>query len=79
MRARIIHYNDLQGRGVLASANGTQFDFDIRMWRSDRAPATNAAVRLSITDGLLTGVMLDDAPSLLARILGGLGRREPRT
>lgn len=67
MRARIIQYNASAGTGIAASADGRQYDFIIRQWRSDTAPASGQTIEVTLDDngGLATLVALP--PDVLAR------------
>lgn len=67
MRARIIQYNAGAGTGIAASADGRQYDFTIRQWRSDTAPASGQTIEVTLDDhGVLT-TLVALPPDVLAR------------
>ncbi|MGH8053736.1 MAG: hypothetical protein ACREP4_07435 [Stenotrophomonas sp.] len=55
MQGRIIHYNDVEGKGLIATPL-RQWLFHIGQWRSDVAPSPNQRVRLLLQDDRLLGV-----------------------
>jgi len=57
VRAKIIQYNPAQGDGI-AVAEGQQYDFNIRLWRSSTAPATGQTVDITLEDGAISAVSL---------------------
>lgn len=57
MRAKIIQYNSTAGTGV-ASANGQQYDFTIRHWRSDSAPAADQTIDITLEDGVVSAIFV---------------------
>lgn len=79
MRGRIIHYNAADGRGLI-SADNRQYPFEISHWRSEMAPAVNAAVDLELQGDQTAGVsrvpdevLFREKAGELAGRLGGLG------
>lgn len=79
MRGRIVHYNNTEGKGLIAAAN-RQYPFEISQWQSEIAPAVNAVVELDI-DGerpsavrrVSDDVLVKEKASELAGKLGKLG------
>ena len=65
MRAKIIQYNSTAGTGV-ASAEGTQYDFTIRHWRSDSAPAAGQTIDISLENRAVSAIFTVSA-DILAR------------
>lgn len=57
MRAKIIQYNPAEGAGI-AVAEGQQYEFNIRQWRSNAAPATGQTTEITLEDGAVTAVTL---------------------
>jgi hypothetical protein len=47
MRVRIVHYQPMEGKGLIAS-EGRQYAFSIAQWHSETAPALNGAVEFEI-------------------------------
>lgn len=87
-RGKIIFYNESDGKGLIAAADGQQYLFDISEWRSGFAPRLNQAVDLEPQGNRACAVVLVTAMTLLresvlrtCRRLGsgfGFGRGPPR-
>lgn len=74
MRGRIIHYNDNEGRGLIATDN-RQLPFEIGHWRSDTAPAVNATVDLVLAGDAVEAVTRVSDDVLLKEKAGALASR----
>ena len=79
MRGKIIHYNSVDGKG-LVSADLRQFAFEITQWRSDVAPDINQVVDLTLAGDALASVtrvsediLLKERAERLASKLGTAG------
>ena len=74
MRGRIIHYNPIEGRGLL-SGGGRQYPFEVADWQSEMAPALNAAVEFTVSGDRPVSVSRVPGETLLREKMGGLARR----
>jgi len=63
VRAKIIQYNSTEGTGI-AVAEGQQYEFNIRLWRSNTAPATGQTVEITLEGEAITAVSLVSAEVL---------------
>lgn len=66
MRGRIIHYNSLDGKGLIASGQ-LQFPFEISQWRIGVAPAVNQCVEIDVDGNRARGVVLVSRSALLRK------------
>ena len=64
-RGKIIFYNESDGRGLISTANGQQYLFEISEWRSGFAPRVNQAVDLEPHDNRAHAVVLVTGMTLL--------------
>lgn len=60
-RGKIIQYNTQTGEGIVV-VEGSQYDFSIRLWKSEVAPGPNRVVEVELNDGLIcaVGIVPDD-------------------
>ncbi len=80
-RGKIIFYNESDGRGLIAAADGQQYSFEISAWRSGFAPRVNQVVDLETQGSRAGAVALVPAMTVLresllrfcGRIGGGFG------
>lgn len=83
MRGTIIHYNPIEGHGLIATQDGYQYPFAIGSWRSGTAPKVNQAVELQAVGSQATAVtlvpgrvlLMEKASHFLDRL--GMRRRDP--
>jgi ribosomal protein L40E len=72
MRAKIIQYNGTTGEGI-ALAEGSQYDFTIRHWRSDTAPATGQTIEITLDNGQVAAIFLVGKDVLLKEMASQVG------
>jgi hypothetical protein len=71
MRAKIIQYNSSEGKGI-ALAEGQQYDFSIRQWRSDTAPGVGQTVDITFIEGRVEAIFVVGSDVLMKEKLGDL-------
>jgi len=57
VRAKIIQYNSGEGTGI-AVAEGQQYDFSIRQWRSNTAPAMGQTIDVTLEGNAVSAIFL---------------------
>lgn len=76
MRAKIIQYNSTEGKGI-AMADGQQYDFTIRQWRSEVAPSVGQSIDITLDDGHIACIFIVRPEELIKEKLGGVNKGLP--
>ena len=81
MRGTIVHYNAIEGRGLIATRAGEQVAFGIQAWRSGVSPRPDQVVELEAAGLQAVAVHLVPLPARIAervRRAGAALRPAPR-